>query len=393
MKDWKYILYIGIPLALFVVLKLLSPRQFNWTETYAADDRNPFGTYVLQELLPGIFNEKDIRHSYETIYEIKDSLKQAGNLLIIAQRAHIEKADADALLRHVNQGGKALIAARYFTGYLADSLGIDTSSPLNDLINKEGGDTTALHLTGQGQDTTQQYRYNQSYINTYFTRFDSTHTTVVARDADYHPVTIRIQWGKGYIILNTTPLVFTNIAMLHGNNQEFIARTLSYLPAEGLQWTEYYHMGRLEAATPLRFILRTESLRWAYYITMAALLLYMAFEMKRRQRIIPIIKPLANTTLEFVSTIGNLYYQQQDHKNIAHKKIQYLLEHIRSHYWLNTTHLDDQFIHQLSRKSGKSEAEVMSLVSLIVEIETANQISAQQLTRLNEKIEAFYLKS
>jgi hypothetical protein len=32
-------------------------------------------------------------------------------------------------------------------------------------------------------------------------------------------------------------------------------------------WTEYYHLGRMESTTPLRFILTNEPLRWGYYIT------------------------------------------------------------------------------------------------------------------------------
>ena len=115
----------------------------------------------------------------------------------------------------------------------------------------------------------------------------------------------------------------------------------------------------------------------------------MIFEMKRRQRIIPIIAPPKNTTLEFVSTIGNLYYQSKEHKNIADKKIIFFLEQIRTKYWLNTSRPDASFLQTLSRKSGKSINEVNTLFKTIEEIRSQNQISAQQLTVLNNLIEKF----
>ena len=115
----------------------------------------------------------------------------------------------------------------------------------------------------------------------------------------------------------------------------------------------------------------------------------MAFEMKRRQRIIPVIKPLGNTTLEFVSTIGNLYYQNGDHKNIAEKKILFFLDQIRSRFWLNTNRLDDAFTTSLAKKSGKDQEEVRKIVDTINNIRSQPSISADELLDLNTKIESF----
>lgn len=50
-----------------------------------------------------------------------------------------------------------------------------------------------------------------------------------------------------------------------------------------------------------------------------------------------------NTTLEFVKTVGNLFYRTQNHKNIAHKKITYFLNYLRTHYRLDTSHFNEEF--------------------------------------------------
>lgn len=389
-KDWKYILYISLAFGLFVLVKLLSPKQYDWSITLAHDDKDPYGAYAFSQLLPGLFEEKKISHSYKTLYEIKDSLSSSDNIIIISSNFNADKEDTNALLRHLENGGSVFISAQYFWGHFSDSLNVSTY----DYFFKSGHifdkrDTSFLKFANARLDTLAEFPFRRDNIHNYFSHFDTTRTTVIAKNDYNYPVTIRMKIGKGNLILNSTPLVFSNIYLLSSNNNEFISKTLSYLPKENVAWTEYYHLGRMEASTPLRFILTNEPLRWAYYITIISLLFFMIFEMKRKQRIIPIIKPLANTTMEFVSTIGNLYYQRGEHKNIAVKKIQFFMDQLRSKYWLKTTPLDEAFIKTLSEKSAKNEDDVRNLITSINSIRSKEQITADELIQLNKLIEKF----
>jgi len=115
----------------------------------------------------------------------------------------------------------------------------------------------------------------------------------------------------------------------------------------------------------------------------------MVFEAKRKQRVIPILPPLPNTSLEFVTTIGNLYYRNGNHKDIADKKIAFLLEQIRTRYKLRTNELDEAFFEALSSKSGKDIGEIRRLFRTIGFIQSMRLISPGQLMDLNEKIECF----
>jgi hypothetical protein len=389
-KDWKYILYVSLAIGLFVAVKLMSPKQYNWTVTLAHDDKNPYGTYVLSNLLPTILAEQKIKHSYQTLYELKDSLTSGENIFIISSNFSCDKEDTDALLKHVNEGGNALISADYFLGYFADTINVGTY----DAFFKNGNildqnDTSHLKFTNHKLDTTTQYWYKRNSIHNYFEKFDTLRTTIIAKNDYQQPVTLKITWGKGNLILNCTPLAFTNIYALSKANHNFISTTFSYLPERKLQWTEFYHLGRMESNTPLRFILNNEALQWAYYITIIAILLFMFFEAKRKQRIIPIVTPLGNTSLEFISTIGNLYYQNGDHKNIAEKKIAFLLEQIRTKYLLKTNVFNDEFISSLARKSGNNLEDVKNLFQAISFIMSSTIISKEQLIDLNNRIEQF----
>jgi hypothetical protein len=389
-KDWKYILYISAAFGLFVLVKLLGPKQYNWAVTYAHEDKNPYGAYALNELLGSVFPEDKINRSYKTIYEIGDSLDSQSNILIISSGFSGGKEDADVLLTHVGNGGTAFIAAQYFWDHFADTLKITTQ----DYLFKDDGiftknDSSALKFANHRLDSVKEFYFRRDNIHNYFSRFDTTRTTVVVKNDRNMPIAIKVEWGKGNFILCTTPLIFTNIYLLSGDNHELAAGMLSYLPDAPLEWTEYYQMGRMEIGTPLRFVLTTEPLRWAYYILIISTLLFMIFELKRKQRIIPVITPLPNTTLEFVSTIGNLYYQQHEHKNIAEKKIQFLLDYVRTTYWLSTSNLDALFIENLAKKSGKPVADVNDLIKSVTAIQSKDKITAAELTSFNKQMEQF----
>jgi hypothetical protein len=389
-NDWKYILYISLAVALFVSVKLLSPKQHNWAMTFAQEDKNPYGAYALNKLLPDIFSASQIIHSYKTLYEIKDSLNKTDNILIVTANFNAGKEDTHALLKHLENGGSAFISAQYFGDYFHDTLKISTTDYFfQNGAGYDSRDTSYLKTVNAMLDTVQEFKYRRDNIHNYFDRFDTTKTTIIAKNDFNYPVTIRMQIGKGTLILNSTPLIFTNIYLLSENNHEFISKSLSYLPNERINWTEYYHLGRMEVSTPLRFVLSNEPLRWAYYIAVISLLIFMVFEMKRKQRIIPVIEPISNTTLQFVSTIGNLYYHRGDHKNIAEKRISFFLEELRSKHGLNTSELDDEFVKKLSRKFNSDEEHGRRLVRLINFIKSTNNLTEEKLIQLNTDLEKF----
>jgi len=389
-KDWKYVLYLSIVIGIYVVVKLSETKQNNWSVTLAHDDKEPYGTYALDQLLPSLFKNSSIINSYKTIYELKDSLKEKSSLIILATGFSAGKADTESLLEYANKGGTVFISAHYFNDYFADTLGLSTKDYLfRNGIALEKQDTASIHFTNTQFDSTRSYFYKRDNIHNYFSQLDSSKATVVAKNDHYLPVTLRIAIGKGQLILNCTPMAFTNIYLLAGVNNEFVSNTLSYLPQDEAYRTEYYHLGRMEAETPLRFILTTEPLKWAYYITLVSILLFMLFEAKRKQRIIPIILPLANTTLEFVSTIGNLYYQKGDHKNIAEKKIQFFFEQIRTNYYLSTNQRNDLFITSLAKKTGNSEETTRALIKVIDKVLSGVQIDKETLIDLSDRIDKF----
>lgn len=384
-KDIKYIaILVGCTL-LYIILEVISPKPIDWSITLASPDKNPFGSYILNEQLEDLFNKKS--RSNATLYELQDSSFQ--NIFVLARQFAPGGEDVKALLKKLEKGTNALVVASYFDGKFADTLGVYTEDYLfaGDIFeNIVEEDTASMHFVAPSF-ANKPYFYQRNNTQYFFSNFDSTKCEVLAINDLNRPVLIKMPWGEGNLILGSTPLAFTNNYMVYKDNYEFVSNAFSYLPQGSIHWTEYYQLGRMEARTPLKFILTAEGLRWAYYITVISILLFMIFEAKRKQRVIPVIEPLRNDTLDFVGTISNLYYQNKAHKSIAEKKINFFMDKLRSHYYI-TKENDPTYLDKVASKLDIDKVDIVTLFNLINEIKTSDQISEEKLMSLNKKLEA-----
>ena len=136
--------------------------------------------------------------------------------------------------------------------------------------------------------------------------------------------------------------------------------------------------------------MKNPSFRAGILTALALLLLYTIIEMRRRQRLIPVIQKPVNDSLEFVKTMGLLYYQRKDHQNLAQKMSAYFLEHVRSRHRIFAKELDDDFIKELSYKSGANETLVKNIVRQIKSVNNNEPINDTELIALQRNIEEFY---
>ncbi|WP_126546711.1 hypothetical protein [Hymenobacter amundsenii] len=140
----------------------------------------------------------------------------------------------------------------------------------------------------------------------------------------------------------------------------------------------------------LRVLFDHEALRYATYLALLGALLFVVVEARRRQRIIPVLRPLPNTTLQFTRTVAGLYRQGGSHGLIAEKKIGLFLEHLRARYHepgLDLT--DDATRERLAQKSGIPRPEIDALVRRLNFALTAPQVSDAELLALSKAINSF----
>ena len=126
-------------------------------------------------------------------------------------------------------------------------------------------------------------------------------------------------------------------------------------------------------------------------VLLFTLLIFLVFESRRKQRIIPEIMPLVNSSVAFAETVGRLYYNKANHNNLAEKMVLQFLEWVRTHYFISTNKFDKHFEEQLQSKSGLPETIVLSMVELLREVQVERKpMSEEDLFYLYQTIQQFY---
>ncbi|MGI4865722.1 MAG: DUF4350 domain-containing protein [Janthinobacterium lividum] len=215
--------------------------------------------------------------------------------------------------------------------------------------------------------------------------------TTLATNEQGQAVLIRLDYGRGHFYLCSVPLAFTNYYVLPPSSRRFALAALSYLPTgRPVWWDEYQKQGRTSEQSVLRLVMAHDALRWAYYLLTITVILLVLVEARRRQRVIPTLKPLPNTTLLFTRTVASLYQKGSNHSRIAEKKVALFLDYLRTRFHEPAPELaSEEFRERLSQKTGLTRPRVDELVRLINHARTAPTVTDQQLLILSRAIRDF----
>ncbi len=386
-RKTVYIAGISLLLLAIVLVEIFTPKEPDWTMSFSRYSKDPYGNYLLYSFAKTIFPNKTIATLHEPLYlTLKDKNYRNYNYILLNNRCVFDELDSRELLRFVSAGNTAFVAANMFSDAdnkkFAGGLGIESGS-YNEIVTSMRVRFVNPGLSGREYDLRLE---GGAY---YFSKFDKKRTTILSVNEKNDPVYIRVKHGRGFFYLSSVPLAFTNYCIVSAESDyPFIA--LSYLPVHNVLWDEFYKIGRLETRTPLRFILNRDQLRWGYITGMITIALVIISGAKRKQRIIPVVPPVLNTTLEFVTTVGSLYYRNKDHKNIAQKKIIHFMDHIRTRLYLDTRELNDAFYTRLASRTGLTFIEIQETFSFIDYIRKKERVKERELMELNKKIDGVY---
>jgi len=390
-KDFKiYIIIASVLLALYVLVEYNQPKPVIWTPTYARDDKIPFGTYVLYHQINDIFPGSEIRNFREPAYNvINDHDINYATYIIICEDINLNEYDIKKLMEFIKKGNDVLISANSFSALFSKKFHIET-----DADYQSGSKPDSIHFVNQYLNKNKRYALRKKSYSVYFSEIDTARAVSLAQNQSGQSTLVRYKTGKGALYLNTNSEQFTNYSLLKPDGADYASKVLSHLKnSKTILWDEYYTKGREGEESMMRVFLRNASLSAAYYITLVSLIIFVFYQMKRRQRIIPVIEPLQNSTLDFVNVVGQVYYEQRNNQNIAEKKILFFLEHLRTLYFVRTNPLNEEFIQQLSQKTGINYPFVQEVVEQINYISAQKHVNDQELIKLNHLIEQFYIKA
>lgn len=440
-KTSKTALYaIGFVLLLMIVAEITKPKALNWRDSYSASDKIPLGCYVLYNELKN-YSTFNIESSESNLYEFIKTVDTTKNqtLFLVNNYINLDDELSDELLEFANKGNTVFISTRYLYSKLLDTFKLDFHSGYNKFYKEP----TLQSFTNPRLKPNEKL-FEDVIENSFFTSIDTTNAVVLGtfefadeelveylknlnedkqlflenpdgkygtkelpEDDDYEDnydsyhyddfdysknkinyIKMPVGNNGGAFLIHTNPFAFTNYHMLK-DKADYAAGILAYLPQQTIIWDNYYKSGRRIIGSPLRYILSNPSLKWAFYMVMFGLLLFVIFRGKRTQRVIPVIQPLKNATVDFTQTIGDLYYQNGDFSNIINKKIEFFLEFVRSHYYLDTNILNEQFQNKLAVKSANTKEDTKVLVDYIMFLKSKATHTEKELIELNKKIELF----
>ena len=447
MKSSRNFLFAMLVLfVLFCLLQVNLPKKFVWSPTFSHVDKQPFGCFVfdsvLTQSLPNgyhvtkkTFFQLDQEHAKEKISVLmvvdQQNLKQldvkylcniarrGGKVMVVASSSFDDGRNADTVvvnelertfkvkiedglyfsLRGILSGLKAHDNDMYDTIYWNNRETMYAAQSYRMFYNMVGGTLfvdsvpkvkrLAYTLSTAGYD----YKHDSLYVGD-FTRFD----TIVDEKERIEridtfaikkvPTAVSVPYGKGEVIFVSSPLLFTNYGMLEGNTSVYIFRLMSYLADLPVYRTEAYvktDAMLVAEQSPFREFIKRPPLRWALYLALLGVVLFMIFTARRRQRVIPIMSKPANRSLEFIQLIGTLYYQRKDHVNLVRKKFKLFAEELRKTAGVDISDVntDDSEYLLLAEKTGMNSDRLKKVIRQIrLALHSEGNISVEEMRSL-----------
>lgn len=382
----KYGIYFFIAVLFVMLLQLYFPNPINWNKNFNTQNKDPYGLYVFNQELPNLLKDQKLSKTSLSPYEyFSDSLQSPINettFLIIQNNNAFDKSSGIKLLEKVKEGADLVISLENyyytFSNFLSDSLQVNF---YNEKVNQ-------LYFVHENfsKDTLE---IKDAYNYIYTVKYPENHQ--VLAKMEHNPVFISTKYGKGTIYLSSTPILLTNYYLLNEKKDfsKFTEAFTSVIKKKNVIWFDEHHdsNSQIQNQSIFKVLFKHQSLRFAWYTLIIGLILFVFFYGKRKQRIIPIVEPLKNTTIEYIETVGNLYYQENNHTQLLDKQIKYALNQIRIEWHIPTQQMDEDFKKRLQQKSLASEETINDFVSFITHFDLKHNYSQTDLIRFNELVE------
>jgi hypothetical protein len=359
---------------LFAVLVLVflyqsgAPKKFVWIPTFAGYDRQPFGSFVFDDVVSSsVAGYRVVNRTFPQLYRDGDGTRSA--LLLTENDVELTEADLTALFGLLKQGNKIMLCLGSFPQRLRDSLDFSEDRAyawsLRSLEHFMAKDRRRERLTF-GTDslrpelTCAVFPHLQSVSLRAGEGMRCDSSQVLARNWTGQPVAMRLCIGGGELFLVSTPLMFTNYGLLDGGNASYAFRLLSCMGGLPLRRIGAYGVAGAAGTSPLRYLLSQPALRWATGVALATLLAAMISAARRRQRPIPVVRPPAGETLRFACLIADLYRQKKDYAGMLRQKYRYFCMEMKriNGLDLQSGETDEALARRLAEKTGREAQEV-----------------------------------
>lgn len=379
-KTFK--IYAVIFIIVMVILALLEVNKketTDWRKNFDINAKSPFGLFVFNNEANDLF-KNNLKKIDQAPYEYYSQHKKGNHNILVIEK-EIDGESWKKIMDQVSKGSDAMLIISRIPRNVSDSIGFYAS----DISFEE---QNVLKFT------------DKKYLNDFIKldKFPSGRgfsfikpgveilgKTVEKQNVDQANF-IKIKFGKGTIYVHSEPLFLSNYYLLKPGNVKYAQDIFSYLQDRETLW--FIENKSNTSSFFMRFILGNPALKYAWWLFLGGLVLFIFFNAKRKQRIVPVIEPLRNTSLDFVKSIGNLYLQEGDFHDMMAKKAQYFLNKVRIDLLIDTKNLDEEFAKKLQLKTGKTIEMINEAISLINKAQDPYaSVMKEDLSRINKLLD------
>jgi hypothetical protein len=371
---------------------------------------NKSGLYIFHRLMetsPNVVSMEEIDNTIDTTLFVTEG-KLPSVYMLLDNGISMNEKEIDKLKEFVRQGNAAFVSVLNFGKRFSNEF------CYGDLTNEmwdEGVNLNFTHDTFNAdysyyfqrfQNNVQTYREWNYFVPSNFIVSLNKVTTISLDTYLENPVFVKIPHGEGYFYLHSIPEVFVNESMFTQDGFDYAQSVMSHLPKGHYKWHNHLNewdiandvdpedSDNIKKESPIQYILKDQNLRYAYLVLLFALLVYILFKTKRKQKIIPTIEPNENSSLEFVETVSKLYLKQDKHyKFIIHYE-QSFIHFIKDKYYISSQNIDEDYIDSVALKSDISSELIQKIFKEFKKAKTSYSYSTDNLIALHKKIEYFY---
>jgi len=399
----KQLFYI-ILLSLSFLEACQQEKKTNWNVTLNRNLKDPYACYIAYHHLESIYPEASIKSGGRVMTQINEVIRgkqstQSGHIIIVVCKSfELDSTEFEKVKEFVNLSNAICIFSEEYSQNIYDYFNVKYKEDSNSLFVVQKSDTIPNQEIGLiFNDTIHTYQFNGLPVNDYFEMDSIVSDSVIdlgfSAQGEVRRNNMLIRYSNnGAILINKSPIAMTNYFLLQDDNKSYFEHVLSYFSEYPTSVTWYSFLNKYaneDSEFDWRKLFKQPALFFAFILLIAMMVLYVLFAGKRRQRIIPILEQQQNTSLEFIETVGNLYFTKKDNANLAEKMIRHYLENIRLKYALRSTELDAHFANQLAHKVNHSIEKTTAFISYLNYIRDSEDVTDIDIQHLYHQLKKY----
>jgi len=388
------IVLAAIALFIAIVAAITEYRDVSayvWDEKFDFEDKEPQGLYIFKELIDRYFEDVPLVINSE----IEDSVGR-NDLYIQFVPTDMDDSFVDTLISIAEAGNDILIIGDYYHNRLTDTMPytfeqtyrFDSMLHFNFTQDELASDTSYIY---KYQDRLFKKNLERTYYVLRSEYWEESQNYVRVASSDSLALMVSFDVGEGRLFQHMTKELFYNYSYHQPQMFDYTQSVFAHFDPNRIHLLNpltIYGAGNFRNKNPLEFIMSQPALKVAYYLLILGTLLYVFFGGRRKQKIIPVMDKNENTSLEYIETVSQLFYQQDQHeKLVAHMKNIFYHKMQKKFYVAPD---DPNYVQVLSKKSKISTTELQYILHRFNEQEKNYRFTSEQLVSLNQRLERIY---